>query len=215
LCKGGGIENFADTVGTMSQAQLESTIYQIYKADVLAIKNLADVATKLQAGGITVPGNLTVTNQVNINTTTDEHLKLAGSANPHITIESSSKPGNGAFIQHLSTDGLRLGMLNGSGFINMDRAGNTTVDGKITIVKGASISSGVTIGSGAIITGGLSVDSTTFAKPALPCQQPSRDANLGLGIPCLSPASSICAFQAFLICIHSPLVEFHRFVNAI
>ena len=82
---------------------------------------------------------MTVTNVVNINTTAHEHLKLVGSSDPHITIESTSKPGSGAFIQHTSTDSLRLGMLNGSGFINMDRTGNTTVDGKITINKSRTI----------------------------------------------------------------------------
>jgi hypothetical protein len=54
-------EGFADTatkIGDMSRNELEATIYQIYKADVLAIKNLADTATKLQVGGLTIPGNL-------------------------------------------------------------------------------------------------------------------------------------------------------------
>ena len=41
-------------------------IYKIYKADVKAIQNLADIAMKLQAGGITVPGTMTIKNTLNV-----------------------------------------------------------------------------------------------------------------------------------------------------
>ena len=38
--------------------QFETT--QIYNADIQAIRNLAEISQKLQRGGITIPGNLTV-----------------------------------------------------------------------------------------------------------------------------------------------------------
>ncbi len=39
---------------------LKDAIKKIYNADVEAIRNLSNVATQLQAGGLTIPGNLTV-----------------------------------------------------------------------------------------------------------------------------------------------------------
>jgi len=53
-----------DKVETMADVsitdQMKNAISQIYNADVEAIRNLSNVATKLQAGGLTVPGNLKV-----------------------------------------------------------------------------------------------------------------------------------------------------------
>ena len=56
------VEGFADEtpLNKMSVTDLQNLIYSTYKADVQAIKNLADTAAKLQAGGLTVPGNLAV-----------------------------------------------------------------------------------------------------------------------------------------------------------
>jgi hypothetical protein len=71
-------EGFADTatkIGDMSRNELEATIYQIYKADVLAIKNLADTATKLQVGGLTIPGNLDISGNQKVDGTM--HIKGA------------------------------------------------------------------------------------------------------------------------------------------
>jgi microcystin-dependent protein len=45
--------------------QLKEAIKQVYIADVEAIRNLSDVANKLQKGGLTIPGNLTVTGSFN------------------------------------------------------------------------------------------------------------------------------------------------------
>jgi len=55
------VETMAD-VG--SSDQIKAAIREIYNADVEAIRNLSEVATKLQAGGLTVPGQLT-TNIIN------------------------------------------------------------------------------------------------------------------------------------------------------
>ena len=49
------VETMAD-VGSLDQ--IKAAIREIYLADVEAIRNLSEVATKLQAGGIGVPGNL-------------------------------------------------------------------------------------------------------------------------------------------------------------
>jgi microcystin-dependent protein len=44
---------------------IKEAIKQVYLADVEAIRNLSEVATKLQKEGLTVPGNLTVTGSFN------------------------------------------------------------------------------------------------------------------------------------------------------
>ena len=40
--------------------QVKKLIYETYKIDVTSIKNLSEIANKLQEGGLTIPGNLTV-----------------------------------------------------------------------------------------------------------------------------------------------------------
>ncbi len=41
-------------------AAIEAAVKKIYRADVEAIRNLADISKKLQANGLTIPGNVTV-----------------------------------------------------------------------------------------------------------------------------------------------------------
>ncbi len=50
-------EPMAD-VGNLDQ--IKEAVKQVYMADVESIRNLSNVATQLQAGGLTIPGNLTV-----------------------------------------------------------------------------------------------------------------------------------------------------------
>ena len=56
-------------VEQLSQDQIKNAIKQIYNADVEAIRNLASVATQLQAGGLTVPGDLTIKGNFSANGT--------------------------------------------------------------------------------------------------------------------------------------------------
>ena len=58
------VESMAD-VGTTDQ--VKEAVKQIYLADVEAIRNLSNVATKLQAGGLTVPGQLKVGDKLSTN----------------------------------------------------------------------------------------------------------------------------------------------------
>jgi len=46
--------------------EVKQLIYDIYKVDVNAIKNLSVIANKLQEGGLTIPGDLTVTGKLNV-----------------------------------------------------------------------------------------------------------------------------------------------------
>ena len=45
---------------------IKTAIKEIYLADVEAIRNLSSIATKLQAGGLTIPGNLSITGNLNV-----------------------------------------------------------------------------------------------------------------------------------------------------
>jgi len=57
-------EHFTDDNTPITSANISDYIYKVYKADVKAIQNLADIAIKLQAGGITVPGSMTIHNKL-------------------------------------------------------------------------------------------------------------------------------------------------------
>jgi hypothetical protein len=78
-------EGFANTPVAITSDNVADYIYTVYKADVKAIQNLADIAMKLQAGGIIVPGNMTVQNtlttatlEVKGNSTLDGSLTVKG-----------------------------------------------------------------------------------------------------------------------------------------
>ena len=66
------VETMADVSNT---DQIKEAVKQIYMADVEAIRNLSNVATKLQAGGLTVPGTMTLTGNMLINNS-DQQDKL-------------------------------------------------------------------------------------------------------------------------------------------
>ncbi len=46
---------------------IKDVVKQLYLADVEAIRNLSEIATKLQKEGLTIPGNLTVTGALTVN----------------------------------------------------------------------------------------------------------------------------------------------------
>ena len=52
------------------KAEVKQMIYDTYKVDVNAIKNLSEIASKLQKEGLTIPGNLTVTGDIRANNIT-------------------------------------------------------------------------------------------------------------------------------------------------
>ena len=74
-------------VVTITSANVADYIYKIYRADVKAIQNLADIAAQLQAGGITCPGTFSVSNQLNVsgNTAIGGTLNSAAITSPTIT----------------------------------------------------------------------------------------------------------------------------------
>lgn len=63
--------------------QLKDAIKQVYMADVEAIRNLSEVASKLQAGGLTIPGNLTISGAMSVkgNSSVEGNSTVNGSFN--------------------------------------------------------------------------------------------------------------------------------------
>ena len=59
-------------VAQLTEEKVKELIYKTYLIDVTAIKNLSDIAVQLQAGSLTVPGNLTIKGEL----TTDEVLQV-------------------------------------------------------------------------------------------------------------------------------------------
>jgi len=76
------VESMAD-VGNLDQ--IKEAVKQVYMADVEAIRNLSNVATQLQAGGLTVPGDLTTKGKLNVNSNI-----TANSGDFHIPINAQS-----------------------------------------------------------------------------------------------------------------------------
>ena len=62
-CNKNSIEKMANTNDTKIRDQINT----IYKADVQAIRNLADISVKLQdSKGLTIPGDLTIEGNINL-----------------------------------------------------------------------------------------------------------------------------------------------------
>lgn len=74
------IESMGDVSTQLTQEQVKDMIKQIYLTDVDAIRNLSNVATQLQAGGLTIPGNLTVQGEINIKDGNTKLLKGDGNS---------------------------------------------------------------------------------------------------------------------------------------
>jgi hypothetical protein len=142
---------------------VKQLIYDTYKIDVTAIKNLSEIATKLQANGITLPGNM----QVQGETTLKGNTILNG---PIFTDHNIAHPDtkNGAIYRSdgqltIAADNLirfrsttnksntiEMNVNDGSIVINGDLTvkgkinvkNDLTVDGKITTKKGGDFSGG-------------------------------------------------------------------------
>jgi microcystin-dependent protein len=106
------IEKMADT-STVSD-QIKQAVKDIYLADVESIRNLSEVATKLQADGLTIPGVLSISG--NIKTPNGNTIECAG--RQHMT-------GN-EILFLLHKQGVIIGKHWGGN-------GNLTVDGDVTI----------------------------------------------------------------------------------
>ena len=92
-------ESMAD-VGNLDQ--IKEAVKQVYMADVEAIRNLSNVATQLQAGGLTVPGNLTVKGEL---LTESGNFRLGNVAKDQWMFHSPPDDRGGLWIARVQRDG--------------------------------------------------------------------------------------------------------------
>jgi hypothetical protein len=85
ICKRGSFDSFE---GFAAIDDARQAVKEIYNADIDAIRNLATVATKLQAGGLTHPGRLTVNSG-------NDWLPIVATSNveAHIGLRSNNNDG--------------------------------------------------------------------------------------------------------------------------
>ena len=77
-------EHFVETQPpTIPDDIMRNTIYEVYQADVRGIQNLAGLCSQLLSNGLTIPGNVTATGQLNIyNSNTNNLLSFNKYQNP-------------------------------------------------------------------------------------------------------------------------------------
>ena len=124
-------ENFADTTVPITSANIDEYVYKVYKADVKAIQNLADIAMKLQAGGVTVPGNMTIQNKLEVDDATmlKNILEVTGAT----TLDDSLTVNKDTNIK-----------------------GNLVVNGSLTVDNDLTVSNNLTVKGDIILSGATS-----------------------------------------------------------
>jgi len=78
-------EHFVETQPpTITDDILKNSVYEVYQADVRGIQNLAGLCSQLLSNGLTIPGNVTATGQLNIyNSNTNNLLSFNKYQNPY------------------------------------------------------------------------------------------------------------------------------------
>jgi hypothetical protein len=148
------IEKMSNT----DDAKIKELITSIYKVDIQAIRNLSDISKKLQQGGITIPGDITIEGNINLK----KDLKMVNNASIrstgrlHLVPEESlylipkkgtllTKSGGSAGTLHVDGKIKGMGELDIASNINLkgelDIAGNINLKKDLRMVNGASIRS--------------------------------------------------------------------------
>ena len=130
------IEKMADT-STVSD-QIKQAVKDIYLADVESIRNLSEVATKLQAAGLTIPGALDVKGNTTINGVvkagsmeSDGDLNFPGNKNQWI-IHTPDDDRRSLWIAPGTKD-KEYGNWNWGRSLNIDYDGNVNIGGNQTV----------------------------------------------------------------------------------
>jgi hypothetical protein len=130
------IETMAN-LDSQQRDEVKQLIYNTYRIDVNAIKNLSEIATRLQAGGITIPGNATISNTL----TAKGNTILEGTltAKNNTTLEGTlTAKGNTTIEGPLTAKGNTTieGQLTAKGNTTIEgpltAKGNTTIEGTMT-----------------------------------------------------------------------------------
>jgi hypothetical protein len=100
LCDTKNVEKMSNVSNDIKEG-----IRQVYLADVDAIRNLSDVAKKLQAGGITNPGNMNVNGKLNIGTAAPAkdlpdwlNLSVENGGDSHIRLKTKNDDNKNVYL---------------------------------------------------------------------------------------------------------------------
>jgi hypothetical protein len=141
------IEEMTDMSGTSetpnTTEQIKEAVKQIYLADVESIRNLSNVATKLQTNGLNIPGTLTVTGNTNmtgkvLNTVADHQITCAGRQHIYGPTE----------LYVLNKKGLIVGK-------EWEGNGNASIQGDLSVDGNASIQGNLSVTGATNMTGEL------------------------------------------------------------
>jgi len=100
-------ENFSESDSDITQ-QIKDTIRTVYNADVESIRNLSEVATKLQAGGLTVAGDLTIKGKLKV----EDSILLGNMETNQWAFNSPNDDSGKLLINRVKRDGT-MNLLNG------------------------------------------------------------------------------------------------------
>lgn len=84
---------------------IKDVVKQVYLADVEAIRNLSEVSTKLQAGGLTVPSNLNIRGKMNIGSDANSKdfpdwlgLSVENAGDSHIRLKTKNDENKNVYL---------------------------------------------------------------------------------------------------------------------
>lgn len=100
-------ENFSESDSDITQ-QIKDTIRTVYNADVESIRNLSEVATKLQEGTLTVAGDLTIKGKLKV----EDSILLGNMDTNQWTFNSPNDDSGKLLINRVKRDGI-INLLNG------------------------------------------------------------------------------------------------------
>ncbi len=128
-------QNVKEHMGEVS-VDIKEAIKQVYLADVEAIRNLAEVATKLQKEGLTIPGNLTVKGELR---TESGNFYLGNKEKDQWIFHSPADDRGGLWISRVQRDG-NVNWANGLNMLT-SADGTQNVGGSFNLVpKGTVVS---------------------------------------------------------------------------
>ena len=125
ICRDKKIEKMTDDISSKStttddselNSKINAAVDNIYQSDIESIRNLEQIAKKLQEEGLTIPGNLTVGGTLTVNKkSTVNSLEVKNSSdfgtgsNRKLRIESTNYSNTGTYISFYN-GGTRLGYL--------------------------------------------------------------------------------------------------------
>lgn len=183
------VETMAD-VGSMDQ--IKEAVKQVYMADVEAIRNLSNVATQLQADGLTIPGNLktniiTSNDNISVSNKTNEGGRLrilnelksgkAEQTNDWSIWNMTGQYGNKLSFWRYNGDGKNAGPA-----LDIMDDGTVVIPSNLKVDKTNITSDGLKVGNTSITGDGkLCLDGFCFTKDLLSDLMNTQTGTIGFG----------------------------------